>query len=160
VRRPHLAASALAALLACGACGGEPRVRTAATVAGDWVMTEREGKPLPNTTRYPLADRSCTSVLIRNVITLRANGSYAEVTEARHWCDGLTPPDTSSIVHSGGRWELRGARGDTINLVDPETIDVERQKGVFSGDEMHLERTVLSPHRIVRYRYTRADAGR
>ena len=155
MRRPHLTASALAAFLACGACDGEPRVHTAATVAGDWAMTEREGKPLPHTMRYPLLDRNCTSVLIRNVLTLRADGTYAQVSEARAWCDGDARPDTSSVVSGDGRWELRGPRGDTINLVDDETGELERQKGVFSGNEMRLERSVFSPPRTVRYRYVR-----
>jgi hypothetical protein len=133
VRRPHLTASALAAFLACGACDGEPRVHTAATVAGDWAMTEREGKPLPHTMRYPLLDRNCTSVLIRNVLTLRADGTYAQVSEARAWCDGDARPDTSSVVSGDGRWELRGPRGDTINLVDDETASWSGRRASSRG---------------------------
>ena len=159
VRRFSLAALAvvLPAALACGE--PEPRVRTAGTLAGDWVMTEREGQPLPNTTRYPLPDRMCTSELIRNVITLRADGTYAEQTESRAWCEGDPPPDTSWMHHGSGRFELRGPRGDTINLFDAETGDSERQKGVFSGNEMRLDRFVVSPPHTVRYRYVRVGGG-
>ena len=135
-------------------------MRTAATLAGEWAMTEREGKPLPNTTRYPLGNRMCTSVLIRSVITLREDGTYAEEGEARQWCDGDPPPDTAMMGYGSGRFELCGPRGDTINLLDAQTGASERQTGVFSGNEMRLERFVVSPPRTVRYRYVRVEGGR
>jgi hypothetical protein len=94
------------------------------------------------------------------VITLRANGTYAEQTESRHWCDGEVPPDTSWVEYGGGRFELRGARGDTINLFDAEEGRSGRQKGVIAGNELRLEVGVVSPPRTVRYRYLRVEGGR
>lgn len=161
MRPPRLIVPALAIVLGCLACGvGEPRVRTAATLAGDWVMTEREGKPLPNTTRFPLNRRMCTSHLIRNVVTLRADGTFAEQGESRAWCDGDPPPDSSWVFHSGGRFELRGPRGDTIVFADTAAPAGETQRGVFSGNAMNLSRFVPSPPRTVRYRYERVGASR
>ncbi|HET7231711.1 MAG TPA: hypothetical protein VFJ16_16995 [Longimicrobium sp.] len=106
-----------------------------------------------------LAGRTCTSFLIRNVVTLRADGTYAQQSEARAWCDDDPPPVTSWMHYGGGRFELRGPCGDTINLFDAETGHSEQQKGVFSGNEVRLERLVFTPQRTVRYRYERVGGG-
>jgi hypothetical protein len=64
------------------------------------------------------------------------------------------------VERGGGRFELRGAHGDTINLFDAETGETTCQKGVFSGDELRLEFSILSPpHVTVRYRYVRVRGG-
>lgn len=158
-RRGRLRAVPLALACVAMACrGSEPRVHTAATVAGDWVMVERDGKRLPSTERrtWPGSLGTCTSTLIRSVLSLRADGSWSEETEARAWCDGVPAPDTSMVEHNAGRFQLRGLHGDTINLFPQGADSTSRQKGVIAGDELRLEFTLLKPDTVtIRYRYER-----
>lgn len=150
----------LSAAVACR--GSEPRVQTAATLAGDWVLVEREGQRLPATSHRTLPGiGTCTSVLIRSVVSLRADGTWTEEVEARTWCDGSPEPDTSALERSSGRFELRGTRGDTINLFTADENPANHQKGVISGDELQLEYALPARNTTtIRYRYERAQADR
>ena len=144
-------------LCACAGCGREspPRVLTAESVAGEYVMLERQGRPLPHTVRFSRAGRACELTLVRSVLTLDAGGEWREESEGRLSCEG-EKPGASEIFRTAGRYDLRGSRGDTLVLADTLHPVNEPQQGVFRGDELRLEaigREVGVP--VFRYRYVR-----
>jgi hypothetical protein len=150
---PPAAVASLAVLCACGDAA-RPGVRTAANVAGEYVLTHRDGKPLPHTMRFTRDGRACTSILVREVLTLRADGTWVDEYESRGSCGDTPPPDTTSIVYTAGRFELRGLRGDSITLTD--TVQVgESQTGVVAGDEVRTEFHAARGRSIMRFRYVR-----
>jgi hypothetical protein len=141
----------------CAGCGKEspPRVLTAGTVAGEYVMVERQGSPLPHTMRFSREGRTCELTLIRDVLTLGAGGEWREESEGRISCEGETPR-VPEVFRTAGRYDLRGPRGDTLVLTDTVHPANERQQGVFRGDELRLKATgeeMAAP--VLRFRYVR-----
>jgi hypothetical protein len=123
--------------LACFACGRSPRrVGTTARVAGEYVVVERDGGRLPH--RMPSVDGRCQTELVRDVLTLRADGSADEAVEARVWCGGEPRPDTTSVASASGRFVVRGARGDSITVTTNATEPPGVMKGAIVGDELRM----------------------
>ncbi|WP_420128662.1 hypothetical protein [Longimicrobium sp.] len=149
-----------ALLLFCTSCGGaEPRVRTHGTVAGEYVLVERDGEPLPHTISTVSGGYRCTATLIRLVMTLRADGTWFEDGQNRRGCtpvmvERMETEDTSRIFHGTGRYELRGPRGDTLVMTD-SALPHQPQTGVFTGDELRMILPLAPPLDTVRYLYVR-----
>ena len=118
-------------------------------------MTEREGKAVPNTISWTTPRGRCTSTVIRNVLTLQADGSFVGDHEVRSWCGDSPPSDSTRLGRDIGRYELRGAAGDTIILHALDIIPGVSWRGVINDDEMDLTVEVLSPHRTVKSHYIR-----
>jgi hypothetical protein len=153
----------LAALLVlCAGCGGaEPR--TNGTVAGEYVLVERDGERLPHTMTVPFQGRQCSTTLIRLVMTLRADGTWFEDGQGRNDCpmitaEGAEIPDTSDIFHSAGSYELRGLRGDSLVMIDSIVPDTPPQTGVFVRDELRMILPLAPPLDTVHFRYVRQRA--
>lgn len=146
---------AMLALAGCG--GGEPRVRTNGTVAGEYVLVERQGQPLPHTMHVPDGNgRPCTLTLVRLVLTLHADGAWREVGDGSSQCQGDTAP-RRDVLDYAGEYHLRGPAGDTVVLRDTLYGEAE-QTGVFVRDELRL--VIPQPPRdTLRYRYVRQPAG-
>lgn len=147
--------AAAAVLSAALGCEGAPRVRTFATVAGDYVVVERDGMPLPHTMPSEVEGRACTSTLIRMVMTLRDDGTWFEDVDSRVKCPG--EPSRAEALGSDGdpaRYTLRGARGDTLDLLPVNDPDYYL-KGVFDGDELRLVMIYGPRADTTRFRYVR-----
>ena len=104
------------ALVPLAGCGDE--IRTPKNVAGEYVITEVEGKPLPATELVMGKDEDCKIKLVRVVFTLREDGTYSRTYESGEACaeKGKEPPEPTGteLVTMTGRFELRGPKGDSI----------------------------------------------
>jgi hypothetical protein len=135
-------------------------VRTNGTVAGEYVLLERNGKRLPHTLAVPSGGQRCTTTLIRLVMTLRADGTWSEDGQGHNDCPIKTPegaeiPDTSRIFHSAGRYELRGLRGDSLVMIDTMMPHLPPQTGVFVRDELRMILPLAPPDDTLHFRYVR-----
>jgi hypothetical protein len=147
-----MTAVVLGAVLGCG--GGEPRVRTRGSVAGEYVMVEREGKPLPHTMRVPAGDgRPCTVTLVRLVLALHDDGSWVQEGEGSSHCAGEASPRRDPIFDAG-EYSLLGPRGDTLVLRDTLHLNPE-EKGVFVRDGLRTVMPQPPPYNTLRFRYVR-----
>jgi hypothetical protein len=153
----RLAPSLVAIVSVCCACGvgPGPRVHTRGTVAGEYVMVERNGGRLPHVMRAGNQTRTCQTELVRAVLTLRADGSAAEEVEARVWCNEQPRPDTTFTATSTGSFTLRGVRGDSITAVMTQTDPAEVMKGVITGDELRMHDETAPGTPVRSYRYVR-----
>jgi hypothetical protein len=124
-----------AILLGSAACRGP--VRTFATVAGEYVLVERDGQPLPHTIREEIDGQSCTSTVVRLVMTLHEDGTWQQESEEREQCPGA-PPRTLHTPPVSYTYHLRGPLGDTLMLGTDEVEGYPAPKGVFDGDEIRL----------------------
>ncbi|CAA9325259.1 MAG: hypothetical protein AVDCRST_MAG89-1858 [uncultured Gemmatimonadetes bacterium] len=153
---PIAAVAGTCALLACQE--NTPRVRTESNVAGEYVLTERDGQRLPHTMRVASQKESCEMTLIRTVIVLRQDGSYGGESEGYSRCGGQARPDSTTVERFSGRFQLRGARGDTIALNEDPPIPGVTDRGVFDGDELAVTMEVRTgERRTIRLRYVRQD---
>jgi hypothetical protein len=146
-------AAVLSAMLGCDRA---PRVRTFATVAGDYVVVERNGQPLPHTLPWEVEGRACTSTLIRMVMTLRDDGTWLEDVDSRVKCPG--EPSRPEPMERGdpAPYTLRGPRGDTLDLLPPAIgISDYYLAGVLDGDELHLVMIDRPRADTIRMRYVR-----
>jgi hypothetical protein len=136
-----------------GACTPQPRVRTLTTVAGEYVMVERNGGRLPHV--MPSVDGRCQTELIRSVLLLRADGTAREDLEARVWCDGQPRPDTTFAAGITGTFTVRGARGDSLTVTLDQNDLPEVMKGAIDRNELRMQ-DVNEPGQPPRtYRYVR-----
>ena len=150
--RSLTAAALLAAVLGCG--GGEPRVRTRGSVAGEYVLVERDGKPLPHPLRVlDGTGRPCTTVLVRLVLALHDDGSWVQEGEGRSHCPGEPSPRRDPIEDAGA-YDLLGPAGDSVVLRDTLRPNPE-EKGVFVRDELRTVMPQPPPHDTLRFRYVR-----
>lgn len=105
--------------------------RTRDEVAGDYVLVEMDGRPLPHTSRFvdpAYPSRHCTSVVDEGGVTLLADGTFRERNKGRIWCDDMRR----------GRFNLYGPSGDSIAMgitaIDPPI----RLIGALAGDELRV----------------------
>lgn len=142
-------------MLALAACGsGEPRVRTNGSVAGEYVLAERQGERLPHT--MVVRDghgRSCDVTVIRSVLTLHADGTWLEQGEGTSRCPGESAPRRYAI-NDAGNYHLRGPAGDTVVLA--ETADGQpEQTATLVRDELRIVTPRPPPAEPLRFRYVR-----
>lgn len=135
-------------------------MHTPGTVAGEYVLVERDGERLPHTMTVPFQGETCTITLIRLVMTLRTDGVWYEDGQGRTGCsvvagDGAQIPDTAHAIHSAGRYELRGPRGDTLVMHDTTVPDMPPQSGTIVRNELRMILPLAPPRDTMRFRYVR-----
>lgn len=133
-------------------CDAAPRVRTFATVAGDYVVVERDGQPLPHTIPSDMHGRACTSTLVRMVMTLRDDGTWLEDVDSRVTCPGQPTRPAPMKPADPSPYTLRGPRGDTLDLYPQGSADLSLQ-GAFDGDELRLVMIYNPRADTTRFRY-------
>lgn len=139
----------------CAGCGGGSRARTPAQVAGDYVMVERNGHRLPDVMPVVSGGRACSAELVRDVLTLRADGWVEERIEGRTWCEGKPRPDTLHVERAPGFFKLLGARGDSISITVSHIAPPEVMKGRIDDGEVRVSDVATAGTRVMRYRYVR-----
>jgi hypothetical protein len=119
----------------------ETSCRTPDSVAGDYVLIEMDGKPLPHTRHFAADDepgRRCTSIVEDETIRLGADGRFEQSGSGRIWCDDMRPPAASSRSTLTGGYALYGPGGDSIAMgitaIDPPA----RLQGVLDADELRV----------------------
>lgn len=148
-------AGALAAATLLGSAGCREPVRTLHSVAGEYVVVERDGQPLPHTLPLEVDGQRCASTLIRLVMTLREDGTWNDEVEERRQCPGAPPRTLLHRVPDSDTFQLRGPRGDTLMLGTHEVEGYPRAWGVFKGDELRLVLTHPYHRDTTYYRYVR-----
>jgi len=135
--------------VACVGCGGH--ARTPADVAGEYVMVERNGHRLPDVMPALSGGRSCSAELVRDVLTLRADGWAVERIEGRTWCEGEPRPDALHVERAPGFFKLLGARGDSITITLSHIAPPEVMRGEVRGDELRVHDVATTPEPSFRY---------
>jgi hypothetical protein len=147
---------AIAAALACCACGRHAARERMAAVAGTYTMLERDGGRLPHVMRAE--DPNCQSELVSDVLTLRPDGSAEDVTDGRVWCGSDPRPQATDSVRATGSFQLQGSGNDiVITISDPGPP--ERMTGTVEGNEIHLIGQTMGGQQLRSYRYVRARKG-
>lgn len=123
-------------LLACA-----PRIDQASgvadTFAGTYILERRNNQPLPQAEPYTRKGRECRSVLYRSVLVLHPDSTYGETLLSAHGCEPEPLPSPQE-VRGAGRIRWRGARGDTIELIDTTESLAFTQLGTFGPGTLHM----------------------
>ena len=123
----------LALIVGCEDGAGE--VRTPGNIAGEYVVTKVNGKPLPATLKDPISRSSET--VVRFVYTLRENGIYSVSGETRHTPAGGKPK--LSELSWDGTYKLRGPKGDSVLFFFESNTEDVIQRGVLEGRHMTVQ---------------------
>lgn len=104
-------------LLLLAACG-EQEVNTREQIAGEYVQMEHNGKRLPVTENVVSSapNQECIYRLVRSTLRINPDGTYSHERDQTNGCreEGGSMETDRVLGEEVGRYELRGARGDTI----------------------------------------------